>query len=317
MAFRALLGDGRIMTLGLGAMVCFGLTAALGWGLGVSGPTGPSLTTPPLPDSSGPTDRLLGVVGVLPGIVRESSGVAVSRQNANHLWTHNDGGDARVFLLSERGSLKGIVRVLGADVEDLEDIAVGPCGDLLDAASCLYLSDTGDNGRDRDSYSILIAREPDFTAGPQTTIRRDITFNSIRFRYPDGSRDAEALAVSPEGRLLVITKGQEGAAELFEVPTTGEGAPIVEATSISLLPLNVEDKDNRVTGAAVSPSGDLLAARSDEALYVFRMGDISTWLHRCTLPEARQGEGVDFLDEDHFVVTREGRGAPIEVTQCP
>ncbi len=311
------LGDGRIMGLGLGAMAAFFATALVGWALGVAAP-GPR----PLASLDVPTDTLKralapGITGRLPGIVRESSGVAVSQYDSQLLWTHNDGRDGRVFLVRLSGALAAVVRVVGVEIEDVEDIETGPCPPGWEDESCLYLANTGDNGRDRDTYSILVAPEPDPGADLGSSVRTDVTFTETRFRYPNGSRDAEALAVSPDGEVFVVTKGQEGSAELFRIPESSESGGVVDAVSIAVLPIDVENKEGRVTGAAFAASGDLLAVRSDESLHLFAPDDLTVALHRCPLPDAKRGEGVDFLVADLFVVTREGKPAPIEIVRCP
>ena len=153
--------------------------------------------------------------GTLPEVIRESSGVAVSSTDSQLLWTHNDGDDGRLFLVTRQGQLAGSFRVAGVDLNDVEDIEVSPCLDD-DSASCVYLSDTGDNGRNRDVYAIHVAREPQ-PQGQAPSVLTEIPFTSLRFRFTDESRDVEALAVSPSGEVLVVTKGQEGAADVFRI----------------------------------------------------------------------------------------------------
>lgn len=309
------LGDGRIMTLGLAAMVGFMLVALVGWMAGVARPPTRPLGVGASGDSTG-ASLTPGVVGVLPGIIRESSGVAMSGFDPTLLWTHNDGSEARLFLLRRSGALGAVVQVIGAEVDDAEDIATGPCPDGIAAASCLYLADTGDNDRDRDDYAILVAAEPE----PSTlggSVRSDITFERIRFRYPGGSRDSEALAVGPGGDILVVTKGQEGSAEVFRIAADLDAGGVAEAISAGTLPIDVDRDSHRVTGAALSRDGSQLVVRSDDIVWRFSADDLGTVVHTCSLTDSGQGEGIDFVLPDLFVVTREGQAAPIELIACP
>jgi hypothetical protein len=72
----------------------------------------------------------------------EASGLALSRRDPNVLWSLNDSGAPTVVALSPSGELLGRVRIAGANVNDWEDVSVGPCGD----ESCLYIADTGNGG---------------------------------------------------------------------------------------------------------------------------------------------------------------------------
>ena len=133
----------------------------------------------------------------LPGEVRESSGVAASREHSGVLWTHNDsGGEPEVHAVDPTGRLLGRVRLTGAENKDWEDIALGPCP----SGECLYIADIGDNRGSRKDVEIYRIPEPDLNApaGPRA--------ERFRVRYPDGPRDAEALFLLPSGELFVISK---------------------------------------------------------------------------------------------------------------
>lgn len=311
MAGRHHLGDGQIMTLGVIAMAFFALTVVAGWAIGV----GPEVSDPPLPPDSTEGSLAPGVQGVLPDAVRESSGVAVSAHDPSLFWTHNDGPDRRLFLVQRSGALAGEVSLVGVEPEDLEDIDVGPCPGWMEGSSCLYVADTGDNDRVRDTYAVLIAVEPEPGPGGAGLPAR-LPAHEVRYRYPDQSRDAEAIAVAPGGDVFVVTKGQEGAAEMFRVPLT-ESREVVDAVAVRRLPISVDERAGRITAAALDATGDWLAVRSDSRLFIFAWGQWDTAHAECDLSGSGQGEGVDFLAEELFILTREGRPAPIEIVPCP
>jgi hypothetical protein len=267
----------------------------------------------------------------------EGSGLAVSRRHEDLLWAHNDDpGPARLFALDLRGRLRGIFTVPGIRVRDFEDLGLGSCPDIDGAGEpgdCLYLADTGDNDRIRSEYAVFAVAEPEPSDGVAASGEAAILMGSLIYVYERGGpRDAEALAVAPGGRILVITKGQEGQADLFELsaeefspPSGSVGARIAaaapaQARFLATLPVDVSDSRSRVTGAAVSPDGSTLAVRTPSAVYLFAM---DRWNARPTVcaigADEPQGEAVDFLDQSHLLLSGEaGFGpAPLLHLRCP
>src|SRR5205814_507832 len=91
--------------------------------------------------------------------VRESSGVAVSRDHPGLLWTHNDSGDGPfIYAINISGDVLGVYRVEGAQAEDWEEIALAPC--LAGHNTCLYIGDIGDNREKRKSVRLYAVSEP-------------------------------------------------------------------------------------------------------------------------------------------------------------
>ena len=82
--------------------------------------------------------RVEGSSGASLREIPEASGIAVSRNSPGVLWAHNDSREAVVFALDVQGAVKGRVRVTNAQIDDWEDIAVGPCP----KGSCLYVGDS-------------------------------------------------------------------------------------------------------------------------------------------------------------------------------
>ena len=136
--------------------------------------------------------------GVLAEVVNESSGMAISRRTPNRSYRINDSGDSgRFFALDLAGGGTKSVNVTGFRPVDTEDMAVGPCGPEGD---CIFLADIGDNARRRPSLNLVVVREMDnFPADVDALYR-------VRLKYPDGSHDAESLAVHPNGDIFITTK---------------------------------------------------------------------------------------------------------------
>lgn len=319
--------DPGVMSLGLFALVAFLLVGTIAAFLGRDAGVDPNPMPFSTPDSAqeqmgdaGPASAGPTQTGTLPAQVTESSGIAHSRRNPDIWFTHNDGPDGRVFGVRTDGTLVGTWELSGVQPVDIEDIAAAPCP-LDDGSTCLYLADTGDNDRDRDEYAVYVVREPDLMADGTGGALQLVA--AQRYTYSGDSRDAEALAVLPNGEMLVITKGQEEGAELFRLPSlrrTLPGAPssVQPAESLGLLPIDVDRKRDRVTGAAISPSGRRLAVRSDVGVRLFEMPS-RTLITECPFENAgQQGEAVDFLDETTIVMTFEAAGgqAPIVRATC-
>src|SRR5262245_24239256 len=137
--------------------------------------------------------RWVQLLGNLP----EASGLALSRRSPNLLWSMNDSGDPIVVALSTSGEVKGQVRVTGASIRDWEALSIGPCP----GGSCLYVGDIGDDGAKR--MEVTIYRVPEPRAEDNATARAD----AFVFAYPDKAHDAEALLVTADQSLFIITKG--------------------------------------------------------------------------------------------------------------
>ena len=257
--------------------------------------------------------------------IHESSGVASSRRQPGVFWTHNDSGDkARVYAFNRRGEQLGRFRVRGADSEDWEDIALGPCPDI-DQEYCLFIADTGDNNANRESVVIYIVQEPVVPDTFSDTEIRTRRAKKLVFTYPDGPRDVEALAVASTGDLLLITKGRRGPAILYKIPAAEVGRDSTQAVVVDTLEIvRNGDITSLVTGASVSPDGEILVVRTYTALFFYAAEPDGSW-HPLGRPcwiglRQPQGEAVDFVDTTSFVLTSEsafGRNGGIAVVTCP
>lgn len=253
--------------------------------------------------------------------LRESSGIAVSRAHPGILWTHNDSGDGPfVYATNLQGEDLGRFRVPGASAVDWEDIALGPCPGA--SGACLYLADTGDNDERRPEAALYIVPEPD----PDAVPRRSATAPARRvvLTFRGGSRDAEALAVSPDGTAFLVSKGRAGRFEVFRLEREQLTRDAVEVAPWTELAADPRRAIGRlVTGAAASPDGRMLVVRTYTELFFFALGepDRLPLLGSCWLGIVEpQGEAVDFLDDRTLVLTSEsarGRVGGIAKAQCP
>jgi hypothetical protein len=236
--------------------------------------------------------------------VRESSGVAASRRQPGLLWTLNDSGnDAWIYAADTLGRIHGAVEIAGARNVDWEAIALGPCS----SGDCIYIADTGDNVQDRRSAIIYRIPEPGLPAARAHAVRAE----ALEFHYPRGRWDVEAAFVDASGSIFLITKGRTARPRVFRLPPeTWKTDGTATALEVGRLPIDTGNLGNRVTDAALSPSGRTVAVRTYVAIYLFaldRSGSLTPSGVGCDAAGLQlQGEGISWLDERVLVLTSEG-----------
>jgi hypothetical protein len=232
----------------------------------------------------------------------EGSGVAASRRTPGVFWAHNDSGNPVILALDGNGALTGRVRLTGAKVEDWEDIAVGPCPQ----GTCVYVADVGDNSGDRDHITVYRAPEP----GPGDAASAPVEV--FQATYPDDAHDAEALFVTPQSEVFVITKGDPGPIALYRWPLQ-TGPTTLARIGVRLPEDNVRGRD-RPTAADVSADGRWVVMRTTHYVAFYRTSDlISGRWHEASRVDVRglgepRGEGVAFA-ADGLVLVGEGGGS--------
>jgi hypothetical protein len=250
-----------------------------------------------------PTCQVAGALVRVPELP-EGSGVAASKRSPGRFWAHNDSGQPVLVALDSKGTVVGRVTVPGAKVEDWEGVAVGSCP----AGSCIYVGDVGDNGAER--REITIYRVPEPAAASGSVDNADV----FRARYPDGAHDAETLLVTPNGDILIVTKGETGPVQLYRLPSDAKAGGTVTLQSIGKPRQVGKTAEERITDGAVSPSGAWVALRTKTAVLWYRTADLMSgnWREasRMSLKELGepQGEGIAFGDEKTLYLVGEGGG---------
>ena len=132
-----------------------------------------------------------------------------------------------------------------------------------DGKCYLYIGETGDNARKRDVHAIYRIEEPKVSGEAASSSRKSPLavdgFEGLKFTYPSGRNDAEALLVHPAtSDIYVVTKNFSGPAEVFKlIPTfnSGETQTATRVASISLPTI----PNGFVTGGDISPDGKRVA----------------------------------------------------------
>ncbi len=255
----------------------------------------------------------------------ESSGLAASRAHPGVLWTIEDSGNpAALHAVDTTGRLLGTWRIQGARNVDWEALALGPCG----GATCLYISDTGDNGARRNTVTIYRIREPAVPKGGDAdTPGRIGRPERIAFRYPDGAHDVEAVVVTPDEDLILVTKGRRETVRAFRLRQSAWSTErTAVAEDLGELGLPEGGLAGLVTDAALHADGRLLVVRTYVAVHFFTLDEsgvprAGTAPTGCTILGLElQGEGVTWLDESTLALSSEAAyGVPgtISLVRCP
>lgn len=261
----------------------------------------------------------LGQVG--PQGLNESSGLVAGRATPGVVWTMNDDTDTTLYALDTLGRERGRVTLGGVRNVDWESLALGPCGDR----SCLYVGDTGDNDAVRASRTIFRFPEPALGGGGEAL---RVVPESLTYRYSDGPRDVEAMYVSRDGTVWLVSKRPlRDAARVhrpalaYAIPAAAWGGDgVVVAQLVDSLPLRPGTAPGRlVTDAALSPDGGTLAVRTYGELFLLPVDPATGRPRYASAPRVcdltpiaeRQGEGITFLGDGEFLLSSEAGDANV------
>jgi len=248
----------------------------------------------------------------------EASDIAVSAKNPGVFWSHNDsGGRARIFAIASDGRDLGTYHVEGAELEDWEDMAIGP-GPGQNKVY-IYIGDIGANKKARNRITVYRLEEPDVKADQKNKKRKLDRTKAFDFAFPDEkSHDAESLMVDPRtSDLYIVTKPRHGAPVVYraKAPLDAKRTTILEdvttLNSISTGP----HSPTLVTSGDISFDGSMILLRTYERAYLWQRGEsetIDTALSRapCPVPlqQEAQGESIAFApDGTGYYSVSEGR----------
>lgn len=231
-----------------------------------------------------PRDEARG--GSLSGVLLDSqlaevSGLTASRQHRDTLWLLDDGGNpARLFAVGTDGDRRATLRIEGVTKTDWEDLATFRLG----GRNYLLIADTGDNGGLRRTLQLHAIEEP-----AKLENARVRPAWSIAFRWPDGARDSEAVAVDERtGQILLISKKRQPP-ELFVLPLRPQrgvqtarrigrlaGVPQPDAAQLRANPKQARIL-NQITAADVSPDDRTLAVLTYRNVLLYQRRPGQSW----------------------------------------
>ena len=165
-----------------------------------------------VPDLSAGNVRQAGLI-TDPSLT-EASGMSCSRRERGLIWMVNDGGHpSALSAFTTDGRAQGSVIVQGAVNRDWEDLA----GFDLDGQAYILIADVGDNQSVRDFVRIYVVAEPERQASgafPAAVVPAW----QFRFRYEDGPRDCEAVAVDTMKRQILLLTKRTSPPLIYELP---------------------------------------------------------------------------------------------------
>lgn len=140
--------------------------------------------------------------------------MAPSRHRPDTVWVHNDSGHQPwLYAIDRQGRVLGQAAVHEVRNRDWEDLA----SFVWKGRSYLVIGDLGDNLARHREVRLHIVPEPRLQAN-RVVEKQVRPIGTITFTYPDGPRDAEALAADPAGHRFLVLSKREGRPQIYSVP---------------------------------------------------------------------------------------------------
>ncbi len=251
--------------------------------------------------------------------LEEASDIAASAKNPGVFWSHNDsGGKARIFAFAKDGRDLGTYHIEGAELEDWEDMAIGP-GPVA-GTRYLYIGDIGANNKVRQQVTVYRIEEPDVTLEQKPKKRKLERFKRFNFVFPDQkSRDCESLMVDPRtGDVYLVTKPRHGAPVVYrsKAPLDAKRtATLEEVSTLTAISGLGSTSGTLVTSGDISADGSMILLRTYERAYLWQRQQGETvdaaFSHPpCQVPleKEAQGESIAFApDGKGYYSVSEGR----------
>lgn len=258
----------------------------------------------------------------------EISGLAVSSTEKGVLWAHNDGNDSNLYALGEKGEVRGVVAITGAEsLYDWEDLAPFSLG----GKPYLLIADTGDNTRKRTEVFLHAIPEP--VGLPSKTA---VSW-TIPFRYEDGPQDCEAVAVDQATNTILIISKLKANTVVYSLPLKKPNSPepaIAKKVAtlagpkefpIQLLEVGLKRAlfGSSATGADIltGTNRTLAVLTYTDCLLYTRNKEDKTWAEACqrdpkviALPAVMQPEALCARANNTLFVTSENPPTPIYQT---
>ncbi len=185
---------------------------------------------------------------VLPNFVLdEASGLCDSKNMDGKIWVNEDSGNPSILhLLSHEGKYEGKLQLPFSN-RDWEDMTV--VKSFVDGKNYIYIADIGDNAAAyNNEYYFYKFLEP-------KSINEVVTnFESIKFSYPDGSRDAEAFLVDSQTNDIYIITKRESKVRIYQLPypqTNSQTAKFIREIDYQL-----------ITSGEISPNGQEIVLKN-------------------------------------------------------
>jgi hypothetical protein len=243
------------------------------------------------------------------GVIDEVSGIAPGYNNAGKLWTIEDSDrPSELGLLDPNGTVLKKVVLNGIVNRDWEDIATGPGPEA--GVNYVYVAETGDNASVYNDYAIFRMKEP------QSADTKVDAIDKIRFVYPDGSHDAEAILLDPSTKDLYVITKRDAKSKLYKLAYPYKVDESQSLTFITDLPYNL------VTAASISKDGKEILVRTYGVIYYYTVssgksvGDVLAGSYKELQHQAEpQGESICFAGDQSgfYTISEKLLNAPVNL----
>ena len=223
--------------------------------------------------------------------ITESSGLATDSANQRY-WTVNDSGDSGIaYALGADGEVTGTLEYRANPV-DVEAVAFHD--------GRLYVADIGDNSERREFVTVYFFDDAEPAAQP-------VIYKAYDFSYPDGAHDAETLLVDGDGRLFIVTKGDDGG--IYAAPENPQRQGVNELERVG-------DAPGLVTDGIVLDDGRF-ALRTYTSVEVVDPSSYEV-VARSNIPLQKQGESITTtFDGEALLLGSEGKRSEVLRVDIP
>lgn len=250
-------------------------------------------------------------------LIDEASALARSNKRNDVLWTLNDsGGAAALYALSTSGKHLATLRITGAGVVnfDWEDLSsFHRLGN-----DYLLIGDIGDNFAFRPYVTLYLVKEPSVKATWRKVKQLSTpVIATYRVRYPDGARDAEALAVDADSNTAYIISKRDARPALYSFSLASPASPAITLTALG--PINIPrtqagyvgnaNSFNWVTAMSFNDANNRVYVGTLKNGYLYTRGPQQSWAAALAtspdsfkLPSFPQIEGGTFAQKSDSVV---------------
>lgn len=246
----------------------------------------------------------------------EISGIGVSSKSNDLLWTHNDSGDTSQLFLVHKTGVTLAVYNFNKPVRDCEDMAIWYRND---GKAEIFIGDIGDNEAKRPYITIYRFLEPKVE---KASLKGEISIDKVKqlkFKYPDGPRDAECLMVDPIDKKIYIISKREDSVGIYSAPLNSSSSQVITLTKELSLFFPGQRSAKWITAGDISANGKHILVKSYIAIYYWQRKENET-LVNCLKRSAKalpyhpekQGEAICFTnDAQHYYTISEGKNPPI------
>ncbi|MGB0133040.1 hypothetical protein [Dokdonella sp.] len=257
----------------------------------------------------------------------EISGIAASRRADEIFWVHNDAPKpASLQAINAQGKQVAQLLIDGVRAVDWEDIASFE----QDGKSWLLIADVGDNAGARKDYELILVEEPVLQTHGETLSRKPEW--RMRFRYPDGAHDCEAMAVDTRSRQILLLSKRSSTPAVYALSLDADTGKVQVArrlTHLRTLPQPTADErtarfpaarlGNLPTAMDIDTDGRRAIVLTYRDVWLFPRAENESWLQafgrvpqRLPLPPMAQAEALGFDREgESILVSGEHLPAPL------